>query len=181
MNRTEPGPPLLIHCRRFQVDEPIVARSVGWPERARRWCRRNPAPALSVAAVTVTMCLETVVSMTFAIAARTKAGRCRRERDPGHRCPSEGPGRGHSTSLSRMSPSPFARNETCSSPNQRLIAIGTMEVPLAPRSPVADKVNGFFFVNLPSMSETLSAPGLENTEPTPMATVFVRCLPRRML
>ena len=63
--------------RRFQVDEPIVARPVGWPERARRWCRRNPAPALSVAAVAVTLCLGTVVSMTFAVAARTEAGRAK--------------------------------------------------------------------------------------------------------
>ena len=63
--------------RRFQVDEPIVARPVGWPERARRWCRRNPSPAFSVAAVAVTLCLGTVVSLTFAVAARTEAGRAK--------------------------------------------------------------------------------------------------------
>ena len=61
--RYDSGAAMAEDLRRFQVDLPIVARPVGWPERARRWCRRNPAPAISVAAVAMTLCLGTVVSM----------------------------------------------------------------------------------------------------------------------
>jgi eukaryotic-like serine/threonine-protein kinase len=63
--------------RRFQADEPVVARPVGWAERSWRWCRRNPTPAFSIAAVAGALCLGTVVSMTFAVAARTEAGRAK--------------------------------------------------------------------------------------------------------
>jgi hypothetical protein len=118
--RTEPGPPLLIHCRRFQVDLPIVARPVGWPERAMRWCRRNPAPALSVAAVTVTMCLGTVVSMTFAVAVRTEAGRAQENEiraTAARRKAQEG---GHFTLLSRMSPFPVRRKRNLFVPESKV-------------------------------------------------------------
>jgi eukaryotic-like serine/threonine-protein kinase len=63
--------------RRFQADEPILARPVGWWERARRWYRRNPAQAASVAAVAVALLLGTAVSMAFAVTARTEASRAR--------------------------------------------------------------------------------------------------------
>ncbi|MEO2032345.1 MAG: protein kinase, partial [Planctomycetaceae bacterium] len=36
--------------------EPISARAISWPERARRWCRRNPAPFYGTLATLVISC-----------------------------------------------------------------------------------------------------------------------------
>ena len=63
--------------RRFRADEPILARPVGWPERARLWYRRNPAQAASAASVAAALLLGTAVSTAFAVAARTEARRAR--------------------------------------------------------------------------------------------------------
>ena len=59
--------------RRFLRHEPISARPVGRTERARRWCRRNPAIAASFAIVIATLTLATAVSATFAVAASRSA------------------------------------------------------------------------------------------------------------
>ena len=41
--------------RRFRAGEPIVARPISGPERAWRWCRRNPAVALLLGAVAASL------------------------------------------------------------------------------------------------------------------------------
>ncbi len=53
--------------------EPIEARPVGRPERLWRWCRRNPAKALLVAAVFLSLALGTAISTYFAWMANQKA------------------------------------------------------------------------------------------------------------
>jgi WD40 repeat protein/tRNA A-37 threonylcarbamoyl transferase component Bud32 len=49
--RYESATALAEELRRYQAGEPIVARPVGSPERAWRWCKRNPALAALAGAV----------------------------------------------------------------------------------------------------------------------------------
>jgi eukaryotic-like serine/threonine-protein kinase len=44
---------LAADLRRFLAGEPVRARRVGWPERALRWARRNPAASSLLASVTL--------------------------------------------------------------------------------------------------------------------------------
>jgi WD40 repeat protein/serine/threonine protein kinase len=58
--------------RRFLADRPIQARRSSRPERAWRWCRRNPVVAGLTAAVACSLLLGTAVSILFAFDAREK-------------------------------------------------------------------------------------------------------------
>src|SRR5262249_32225243 len=55
--------------RRFLMNEPIRARPVGFEERMRRWCARNPVVAGLLAAVALTLVLGTAVASWFAVEA----------------------------------------------------------------------------------------------------------------
>jgi WD40 repeat protein len=59
--------------RRFLQGEPVHARPVGWAERLRRWCARNPTVAALTTAVAVTLLAGTAVSCYFAVRAGLKA------------------------------------------------------------------------------------------------------------
>ena len=55
--------------RRFQAGEPILAWRIGGPERAWRWCRRNPVVSGLVSLVAAALVVGTAVSAYFAIRA----------------------------------------------------------------------------------------------------------------
>ncbi len=55
--------------RRFRAGEPIVARPISGPERAWRWCRRNPAVALLLGAVAASLLLGMTGTSYYAIQA----------------------------------------------------------------------------------------------------------------
>jgi WD40 repeat protein/tetratricopeptide (TPR) repeat protein len=59
--------------RRFQADEPILARPVGRAERGWRWCRRNPAVAASLVAVAIALLAGSAVSVSFGLRAAERA------------------------------------------------------------------------------------------------------------
>jgi WD40 repeat protein len=52
--------------RRFQAGEPIRARAVGSLERTWRWCRRHPAQASAVGAVTIALGAIVAISLLYA-------------------------------------------------------------------------------------------------------------------
>ena len=58
---------------RFCAGEPILARPVGMPERAWRWCQRNPSVAGLSAAVLASIIFGSAVAWWLAIAARNAA------------------------------------------------------------------------------------------------------------
>jgi len=62
--------------KRFQAGEPVRARPVGAAGRLWRWCRRNRAVALLVAAVFLTLAAGAAVATWFAVAA-TLAGQAK--------------------------------------------------------------------------------------------------------
>jgi WD40 repeat protein/serine/threonine protein kinase len=55
--------------RRFLADRPILARRATAPERAWRWCRRNPVVASLMALVALTLVAGATVSLLFAVEA----------------------------------------------------------------------------------------------------------------
>ena len=58
--------------RRFRAGEPIVARPISGPERAWRWCRRNPAVALLLGAVAASLLLGMAGTSYYAIQASNR-------------------------------------------------------------------------------------------------------------
>ena len=61
--------------RRFRAGEPIVARPVSGPERAWRWCRRNPAVAFLLGAVAASLLLGMAGTSYYAIQASNRASK----------------------------------------------------------------------------------------------------------
>jgi WD40 repeat protein len=55
--------------RRFRAGEPIVARPISGPERAWRWCRRNPTVAVLLGAVAASLLLGMAGTSYYAIQA----------------------------------------------------------------------------------------------------------------
>jgi hypothetical protein len=71
---------------RFVRGEPVLARPVGRIQRAAKWCRRKPALAIMVAAVTLALATATLVSTLFGLYAwdqATRAGGPKRLAVPG--------------------------------------------------------------------------------------------------
>jgi WD40 repeat protein len=66
--------------RRFQAGEPIQARRTSRPERAWRWCRRNPIVAILAGCIALALLLGTGVSTALAIRADREARRARNEK-----------------------------------------------------------------------------------------------------
>jgi WD40 repeat protein/tRNA A-37 threonylcarbamoyl transferase component Bud32 len=58
---------------RFQHGNPITARPVGHLERARRWCRRNPAVASLLAGILLSLAAGTGIATYFAVQAEARA------------------------------------------------------------------------------------------------------------
>jgi WD40 repeat protein len=65
---------------RFQAGRPIRARRTSSPERAWRWCRRNPVVAGLAGGIALTLVLGTTVSTVLAIRADREARRAREEK-----------------------------------------------------------------------------------------------------
>jgi eukaryotic-like serine/threonine-protein kinase len=63
--RYESAAALAEDLRRFLADEPISARPISLPERAVRWCRRNPLVASLTAGIGLALLAGTVVSTYF--------------------------------------------------------------------------------------------------------------------
>jgi hypothetical protein len=63
--------------RRFLADRPVRARRASWRERSWRWCRRNPAVASLLAAVSLSLLLGTIVALAFALRAQEERDRAR--------------------------------------------------------------------------------------------------------
>ena len=75
--RYESAAALAEDLRRYQAGEPIVARPVGPAERAWRWCRRNPALAGLMAAVTVSLLAVAGSALAVARSAKVAANQYR--------------------------------------------------------------------------------------------------------
>jgi serine/threonine protein kinase len=72
--------------RHYRAGEPITARPIGRPERAWRWCRRNPGLAGALGAAALFLLLGTVVSSLLAVRALAQADRVRQaKRESDHR------------------------------------------------------------------------------------------------
>ena len=67
--------------RHFLAGEPIHARPVGRPERAWRWCKRQPVVAALTAAVVVALITGSVIASFFAVRAYRNERRAVAERD----------------------------------------------------------------------------------------------------
>jgi serine/threonine protein kinase/tetratricopeptide (TPR) repeat protein len=76
--------------RRFLADRPIRARRSTWREQMWRWCRRNPAVAVSLAAVLLSLLLGTIVSVVFGLRAESSARQAQDDRDKAQAAEREG-------------------------------------------------------------------------------------------
>jgi eukaryotic-like serine/threonine-protein kinase len=61
--------------QRFLEGRPILSRPIGRPERAWRWCRRNPIIAGLITAVVLSLLIGTLVSARFAMVAQEQAAK----------------------------------------------------------------------------------------------------------
>jgi serine/threonine protein kinase/WD40 repeat protein len=62
---------------RFSTGRPVLARPISQISRAWRWCRRNPIVAALTAALAAALLAGTIVSTSFALAARASASAAR--------------------------------------------------------------------------------------------------------
>src|SRR5262249_9127154 len=65
---------------RWQRGEPIATRAVGGPERAWRWCRRNPVLASLAALLVLSLLAGAITSATLAVLANKRADEADQER-----------------------------------------------------------------------------------------------------